>query len=179
MITMGKRRSSRWDLDHLRIEPGIEMPGYCQSSLCDGQPPFAPFVHPKPPLVHSRGAGARPVSGARRSRRFNSRLTTRRNFPTPPPIRTLKRPEGRAPQRRQARHSCRTATQTKSQPRRGGILCPHPDDFAPERSLVLLGVTMSQRYQPGRLRIIRVYRCPAVVNHSKTRPNAPLVAVSL
>ena len=30
MISIGKRRSSLRDLDHLRIEPGIEMPGYCQ-----------------------------------------------------------------------------------------------------------------------------------------------------
>src|ERR1035437_3366201 len=60
MISICKRRSSLRDLDHLRIEPGIEMPGYCQSSLRDGQTPFAPFVHPKPPLAGS-WLGSAPV----------------------------------------------------------------------------------------------------------------------
>jgi hypothetical protein len=36
------------------------------------------------------------------------------------------------PQRRQARHICRTPSQNNFQPRRGGIICHTPDDVAPD-----------------------------------------------
>ena len=39
----------------------------------------------------------------------------------------------RTPKRRQARHICRTTTQTKFQPRQGAA---YSDDVAPERSLI-------------------------------------------
>jgi hypothetical protein len=40
IISFRKFRPSLWDLEYLRINPGVETPGYCHASLCDDQTPI-------------------------------------------------------------------------------------------------------------------------------------------
>ena len=47
--SIGKSRPSLRDLEYLRINPGVETPGYCHSSLCDDQM----LVRPKKKMINA------------------------------------------------------------------------------------------------------------------------------
>src|ERR1017187_6414214 len=121
-------RPSRLPFSASRRKPFPKLNGSTNGSGATPEP--ARGTRALPPCVRPRSAAFTPLHRTPNRRR--------RNFPTLSPIRTLKRAEARAPQRRPARHICSTQTEIYFSPGGGASSLRIPGDAAPERSLVRL-----------------------------------------